>query len=73
VSASSFYVDRSASRRFYLWAAEQAGVENPVRLRVISETFFGVEKKAVEGTPSGIQRADVKEVRNTSETGRAAI
>jgi hypothetical protein len=60
VSPNAFYVDRAAIRRFYLWAAEQAGVENPVRLRVVGETFFGTVRMAVEGTPSGIRRADVK-------------
>lgn len=31
VSANSFCVDRAAIRNFYSWAAEQHGVENPVR------------------------------------------
>jgi integrase len=60
VEPASFYVDRAAIRRFYLWAALQAGVENPVELRVVGQTFFGAERKSVEGTPSGIRRADVK-------------
>jgi len=59
VAPASFKTDLSALRRFYLWAAEQ-GVENPVRLRVIGTTFFGEEKTALEATPSGIRRADVK-------------
>jgi integrase len=60
VSPNAFHVDRAAIRRFYLWAAERAGVENPVRLRVVGESFFRGERTAVEGTPSAIRRADVK-------------
>lgn len=60
VVAGSFCVDQAAIHRFYRWAAEQHGVENPVRLRVIGETFFGSKVTRLEATPSGIRRADVK-------------
>lgn len=60
IAPNSFCADRSAIRRFYSWAGEQAGVENPVRVRVINETFYGVERTVVEGTPAGVRRADVK-------------
>jgi integrase len=60
VSPNTFYVDRAAIRRFYLWAAEQAGVTNPVVLRVTGESFSRPARTVVEGTPSAIRRADVK-------------
>jgi hypothetical protein len=60
VSPNTFYVDRAAIRRFYLWAAEQAGVTNPVMIRVIGESFSRPGRTVVEGTPSAIRRADVK-------------
>lgn len=60
VMPGSFRADLAALRRFYVWAANQHGVENPVRLRVIGEGFFGDEVTKLEATPSGIRRADVK-------------
>ncbi|KMS86741.1 integrase [Streptomyces regensis] len=59
IEPSSFIVDRAAIRGFYEWVKAQAGVENPVSVRVITNVF-GVEVEEVEGTPSGIRRADVK-------------
>ncbi|MEV0297106.1 site-specific integrase [Nocardia sp. NPDC050710] len=41
VAPNSFCLDQTAIRRFYGWAAMQHGIENPVRVRVIGETFFG--------------------------------
>lgn len=60
VVPGSFRVDLAAIRRFYLWAARQAGVENPVRLRVVGQTRFGEDVTALEAGPSGVRRADVK-------------
>jgi hypothetical protein len=60
LSPNAFAVDQTAIRRFYSWAAVQRGIENPVRVRVIGETFFGVERAALESTPSGTRRANVK-------------
>lgn len=60
VSAGTFCVDQTAIRRFHLWAADQHGIENPVRVRVLGETYFGVERTALESTPSGVRRSDVK-------------
>lgn len=36
VSPNSFCVDRAAIRTFYSWAAEQHGIDNPVRARAIA-------------------------------------
>ena len=60
VSANSFCVDRAAIRSFYLWAAEQHGIDNPVRARVIATSRVVGGKVVLESTPSGIRRADVK-------------
>lgn len=60
IEPSSFCTDRSAIRRFYEWVGERVGVENPVRARVINDVFYGAERVVLEGTPSGIRRADVK-------------
>jgi integrase len=60
VAPGSFRVDLAAIRRFYLWAAQQTGVENPVRLRVVGQTRFGEDVTALEAGPSGVRRADVK-------------
>jgi hypothetical protein len=59
IEPNSFIVDRAAIRGFYDWVKDQAGVENPVSVRVITNVF-GVEVEEVEGTPSGVRRADVK-------------
>jgi integrase len=60
VSANAFSVDRAAIRSFYLWAAEQAGVANPVGVRVVAGGLLGPDRIVVEGTPAGVRRADVK-------------
>jgi len=60
VMPGSFRVDLAAIRRLYVWAADQHGIDNPVRLRVIGDTFFGADVIKLEATPSGIRRADVK-------------
>ncbi len=60
VMPGSFRVDLAAIRRFYLWAADRGGVENPVRLRVIGRTLLGDEVTELEAGPSGVRRADVK-------------
>jgi integrase len=60
VAPGSFRVDLASIRRFYLWAADHHGVANPVRLRVIGESFTGEEVTKLEATPSGVRRADVK-------------
>lgn len=60
VSASSFCIDRAAIRGFYLWAAEQHGVENPVQVRALASSAVGGRHVVLESTPSGMRRADVK-------------
>lgn len=60
VVSNSFCVDQAAIRRFHHWAAEQRGIENPVRVRSIATSYFGVEQTVLESTPSGVRRADVK-------------
>ena len=60
VSPNSFCVDRAAIRGFYLWAAEQQGIDNPVRARVIATSWMGGGQVVLESTPSGMRRADVK-------------
>lgn len=60
VSANSFCVDRAAIRGFYLWAAEQHGIDNPVRARAIATSWVTGGHAALESTPSGISRSDVK-------------
>jgi len=60
VGPNSFCVDRAAIRGFYLWAAEQHGVDNPVRARAIATSRMGGGQIVLESTPSGMSRADVK-------------
>jgi hypothetical protein len=60
VAPGSFRVDLAAIRRFYGWASSIHGVDNPVRVRVVGETFFGNGKEVLEASPSGVRRADVK-------------
>jgi site-specific recombinase XerD len=60
VAPGSFRLDLAALRKFYLWASTKTEVDNPVRLRVVGETFFGMEITALEASPSGVRRADVK-------------
>lgn len=60
VSPTSFCVDRAAIRSFYLWAAEQHGIDNPVRVRAIATSRMGGYRVVSESTPSGLRRADVK-------------
>ncbi|MDN4519650.1 site-specific integrase [Mycolicibacterium austroafricanum] len=60
VSPNSFCVDRAAIRSFYLWAAEQHGIDNPVRARAIATSWMGGGQIVLESTPSGMRRADVK-------------
>lgn len=59
VEANSFLVDRAAIRCFYNWVQDQAGVQNPVSVKVITNVF-GEVSETVEGTPSGVRRGDVK-------------
>ncbi len=60
VSPNSFGVDRAAIRSFYMWAAEQHGIDNPVRARAIATSRMGGGKVVLESTPSGMRRGDVK-------------
>ncbi len=60
VSADTFCVDRAAIRGFYLWAAEQQGIDNPVRVRAIATSWVAGGHAALESTPSGLRRSDVK-------------
>ena len=60
VGPNSFCVDRAAIRSFYLWAAEQHGIDSPVRARAIATSRMGGGQVVLESTPSGMRRADVK-------------
>jgi Phage integrase, N-terminal SAM-like domain len=60
VAPGSFRVDLAAIRRFYLWAADQEGIENPVRLRVIGRTLLGDEVIELEAGPSGVRRRSTR-------------
>lgn len=60
VGPNSFCVDRAAIRGFYSWAAEQHGIDNPVRARAIATSRMGGGQVVLESTPSGMRRADVK-------------
>src|SRR5258706_9023805 len=60
VVPGSFKADLAAIRRLYLWAADESGVDNPVRLRVIGQMVRGEERTGLEATPVGARRADVK-------------
>jgi integrase len=61
VAPGSFRVDLAALRRFYMWAADCHGVDNPIRLHRTAQVLPGRERVHVlEATPAGIRRADVK-------------
>ena len=60
VMPASFRVDLAAIGRFYLWAADQEGIDNPVRLRVIGRAWSSDGVTELEAGPSGVRRADVK-------------
>jgi len=60
VSANSFCVDRAAIRSFYLWAAQQHGVDNPVRAAALAASWPAGRPAVLESTPAGMRRADVK-------------
>uniref|UniRef100_UPI003F58C7A1 site-specific integrase n=1 Tax=Mycolicibacterium obuense TaxID=1807 RepID=UPI003F58C7A1 len=60
VSANSFCVDRAAIRGFYLWAAQQHGVDNPVRAGALAVSRPAGKPGVLESTPAGMRRADVK-------------
>jgi site-specific recombinase XerD len=60
VGANSFCVDRAAIRGFYLWAAQQHGVENPVRTGALAVSWRAGRSAVLESTPAGMRRADVK-------------
>ena len=60
VSADTFCVDRAAIRGFYWWAAEQHGIDNPVRARAIARSGGIGGHAALESTPAGMRRSDVK-------------
>lgn len=60
VSATSFCVDRAAIRGFYLWAAQQHGVDNPVRAAALAASWPAGKPAVLESTPAGMRRVDVK-------------
>jgi integrase len=61
VAPGSFRVDLAALRRFYLWAADCHGVDNPIRIHHSGRALPGRQRaQLLEATPGGIRRADVK-------------
>ncbi|WP_199745494.1 site-specific integrase [Amycolatopsis sp. WAC 04182] len=60
VAPGSFRVDLAAIRRFYVWAAERAAVQNPVRLRAVGAAASRDGSLVLEASPAGVRRADVK-------------
>jgi site-specific recombinase XerD len=60
VTANCFRIDQAAIRGFYLWAAEQHGVANPVGARIIGASRFGDQHIKLDSTPTGARVSAVK-------------
>jgi integrase family protein with SAM-like domain len=61
VEAGSFRNDLTAIRRLYMWAGRtHHGIDNPVRVVVYGQTFWGEDKCRLEASPPAVRKADVK-------------
>lgn len=61
VEAGSFRNDLTAIRRLYVWAGLTChAIDNPVRVVVYGQTFWGEDKCRLEASPSAVRKADVK-------------